>query len=368
MNRTTGLFAAVVWGTLFCTLATADTTVFFSGCQVYTLVSSDITSDTISSNGYLFTYTRDKLFTGGTGHVIGRPVRVDWPSGVEAQAVTTPPPGVTDYKARIVLERVDAQVFDLKAFTFQLLANTGGAGASIEVVPFLDGEEVLPDPVVFDATGYYGSTFSYDTSPNPFGSTAILTGFDKYDISLYVDYALVALTLDSAAPGDQSCCLPDATCADLTASACTLQGGTALGGGTSCACNACIAPAAPPPVPDGANATLPLLADRLTAAGDSIQMSWDASSCPAGGYNLLYGDLGNVSAYLLSGAVCSMPLNGGRTWSGVPTGNLYFLMVGTDGAGTEGSWGLDGAHLERNGSLPSGECGVTVKDASATCP
>jgi len=28
---------------------------------------------------------------------------VAWPVGVEAQAVTTPPPGVTDYKARITL-------------------------------------------------------------------------------------------------------------------------------------------------------------------------------------------------------------------------------------------------------------------------
>jgi hypothetical protein len=30
-------------------------------------VAAGVTWDTISSNGHLFTYTRDKLFTGGTG-------------------------------------------------------------------------------------------------------------------------------------------------------------------------------------------------------------------------------------------------------------------------------------------------------------
>ena len=368
MSRAAGFVAAVMFCALPGAPAIADTTSFFQPCQVYTLVNSGVTSDTISSNGYLFTYTRDKLFTGGTGQPIGRPVRVAWPAGVEAQAVTTPPPGVTDYKARITLQRVDGQVFDLPAFTFQLLANTAGAGGAVEIMPVLNGEDGFADPLYFDATGYAGNTFSYDTSPNPLGSTALLVGFDTYKIALYVDFALIALTLDSTAPGVRSCCLPTPSCVDLTASDCALQGGTPLGPATSCSCDACPLPQGPHPVPDGRNGTTPLRASRLTAAGDSIQVTWDAISCPATDTNLIYGDLSNVASYALSGAVCSTGTSGSYAWTGAPAGNLYFLLVGTDTTGTESSWGLDGASQERNGSVPSGACGVTLKNAAGTCP
>lgn len=182
--------------------AGAATISFFDSSQVATLVASGVTSDTIRSNGYLFTYTRDKLFTGGVGMTepIGRPVRIPWPDGVEAQAVTTPPPGVTDYKARIVLERADGDLFDLTAFTAQLLANTAGAGAEFEIMPRLDGEDAFNDPLYFNATGYYGSTFSYDTTtPIYLGNTSLLKDFEAYTITLYVDFAWTALTLEGAA-------------------------------------------------------------------------------------------------------------------------------------------------------------------------
>ncbi len=159
-----------------CTSAGASTVVFFDNSQVATPVESGVTRDTIRSNGYLFTYTRDKLFTGGTGHVIGRQARIPWPEGVEAQTVTTPPPGVTDYKARINLQRVDGDVFDLTSFTAKLLANTAGAGGSIEIMPLLNGEDAFSDPLYFDASGYYGNAFSYNESPNPWGSTARALG------------------------------------------------------------------------------------------------------------------------------------------------------------------------------------------------
>jgi hypothetical protein len=177
--------------------ADAATVVFFDSTQIATPVTSGVTSDTVSSEGYLFTYTRDKLFTGGIGMTepIGRPVRVPWPVGVEAQAVTSGPnPG----KARITIERIDGDVFDLTAFTAKLLANTAATGASFEVVPFLNGQEVLSDPLFFDASGFGGSVFSYDTSPNPFGGTVPLVGYDKYTIDLFVDFSLVGLTLEGA--------------------------------------------------------------------------------------------------------------------------------------------------------------------------
>ncbi len=42
---------------------------------------------------------------------------------------------------------------------------------------------------------------------------------------------------------------------------------------------------------------------RLTAAGDPIEVSWDATACPATDYNLIYGSLSSVASYALSGAV-----------------------------------------------------------------
>ena len=64
------------------------TTVFFDASQTRNVVAAGVTSDTIRSEGYLFTVTRDKLFTGGVGltNPIGRYIRVPWPLGLEAQA------------------------------------------------------------------------------------------------------------------------------------------------------------------------------------------------------------------------------------------------------------------------------------------
>ena len=356
-------FFVVIATAVLAVPASADTATFFESCQVAVPVASGTTSDTVRSHGYVFTYTRDKLFTGGTGQPIGRPVRVPWPAGVEAQAVTTPPPGVTDYHARLVLARHDGQPFDLTAFTFKLLANTGGAGAALEIMPMLNGEDGLADPVTFDATGYYGQVFSYGAA-----STAPLRGFDAYKFALYVDFATIALTLDSSAADPQTCCVAGSACQDLNVEACALQGGISLGPGTRCSCDPCATSAGPPPVPDGRLATAPLRASRLAASGDTIEVTWDATSCPAAAYNLLYGDLGGVATYALTGALCSVGGSGTCSWTGVPAGSLFFLMVGTDGSTTESSWGLDGAGQERNGTLPSGRCGATVKDASATCP
>lgn len=171
---------------------------FFDSAQSYALVQSGVTADTISTEGYLFTYTRDKLFTGGLGGgPIGRPVRVEWPVGLEAQAVTAGPnPG----PARFTIRREDGDVFDLPAFTARLLANTAATGAAIEIMPLLNGEDAFADPVMFDASGYYGSTFSYDTTTPPYlGNTSALQGFDTYQVTLFVDFALTDLKLDGNA-------------------------------------------------------------------------------------------------------------------------------------------------------------------------
>lgn len=190
------LIAAVLCIVLGSFKARAVTTVFFNNSQTTNLVSTNATSDTISTKGYLFTYTRDKFFTGGTTNPPGRYVRVFWPDGLEAQYVTA---GPTPGKAKITVRRMDGAVFDLTAFPAKLLANPG-AGRAIEIVPFLNGEEPLNDPLVFDvSSGYYGSVHSFDTTtPGHIGSTAALTNYDTYVINFSLDYALVSLTVVDA--------------------------------------------------------------------------------------------------------------------------------------------------------------------------
>lgn len=180
--------------------ANAVTTSFFNGSQIATSVASGATSDTVSSSGYLFTYTRDKLFTGyadGSGVPIGRSVAISWPNGVEAQAVTVGPIG----PAQITIKRIDGNAFDITSFTAKLLANTAATGASFEVMPLRNGNDGFANPLTFFATGYYGNSFSFNDSPSYFGSTLPLKGFDTYTFSLFVDFALTGITLvDASAP------------------------------------------------------------------------------------------------------------------------------------------------------------------------
>jgi len=126
--------------------------------------------------------------------------------------------------------------------------------------------------------------------------------------------------------------------------------------------------AGPPPAPDGSGGTAPLRGANLApGAGDSLQVTWDAS-CAAASYNLIYGDLASVSTHTLSGSECGIGSSGSYTWNGVPLGNLFFLVVGTDGADVESSWGATAGGAERNGGGSSGECGTTAKDVTGACP
>ena len=164
----------------------ASTTTFFDATQSTNLVEMGTVSDTIHTEGYLFTLTRDKLFTGGVGltNPIGRYQRVHWPDGLEAQAVTTGPE-LSD--AKIVVKRADGERFAIESLSFKILANTAGAGAALEIMPQLNGEDGFRDPLMLDATGYGGMTFSYNTPT--------LREFDTYKITLYVDFALMDMTV-----------------------------------------------------------------------------------------------------------------------------------------------------------------------------
>jgi predicted outer membrane repeat protein len=120
----------------------------------------------------------------------------------------------------------------------------------------------------------------------------------------------------------------------------------------------------PPPVPDGAPGTSPMLASRLDALGTQINVSWDDQCAPASA-KIVYGPLSGVSSWTITDAVCA--IDNPELWDLVPAGDLWFMLVSDDGAGVEGSWG-EATAGERNGSTASNTCGSTVKDLTATCP
>ncbi|MCP5523868.1 MAG: hypothetical protein H7A46_20215 [Verrucomicrobiales bacterium] len=193
-HRIPGPWAIAVLSLCVCLLrmvsARATTIVFFNPSQPVSVVASNITSGALSSSGYRFEYTTDGYWAAVPGgEPTGRFFSVFWPGGVQAQAITV---GSDVGKgANITIRRVDGQPFGLRSFTGKLLANTGGAGGAFEIMPMLNGEDALPDPLLFDASGYGGQSFHY---------TPALSGYDSYVIHLYVDWALVGLTTVDSLP------------------------------------------------------------------------------------------------------------------------------------------------------------------------
>ena len=177
--------------------ASAAIVEYFQPSQTATLLESGTTFDTIASEGYVFTYTRDKLFTGGLGGgPIGRAERVPWPTGIEAQAVTE---GPALSGARLSIRRADGAEFDLRAFTLKLLANTAATGAHLEIMPQMGGEDAFSEGFMFNVSGFYGGSFYFNTTtPAYLGNTTPLQGYDSYKLGLFVDFALTSLTLHDA--------------------------------------------------------------------------------------------------------------------------------------------------------------------------
>ncbi len=178
---TIAMMAALLWAASTC----AVTIQFFNPSQPASMGNSNITARTLSSSGYSFTYSVDGYWSAWQGGPpTGRFFSVFWPSGVQAQAITAGP--TTGSGANITLTRPDGQPFELRSFTGKLLANTGATGGSFEIMPKVNGEDALQNPLMFDATGYAGNTFTH---------TPALTGYDTYVIHLWVDWALIGLTV-----------------------------------------------------------------------------------------------------------------------------------------------------------------------------
>ena len=120
------------------------------------------------------------------------------------------------------------------------------------------------------------------------------------------------------------------------------------------------------PVGDGTTGS-PMRGSRSDPSGSSIALTWDVLTCSSSDHHVLYGNLANVSTSTVSGSVCDLGTSGNATWTGVPAGNLWFVVVGDDDVSREGSWGLKTSG-ERGGASASGACGMTTRDNAATCP
>ena len=132
-----------------------------------------------------------------------------------------------------------------------------------------------------------------------------------------------------------------------------------------CLNEVCAAPSTtPPPVPDGSSGGTPMRADRMTPDGTELSVTWDDQCAPAS-TKIVYGPLGQVADYAISGSVCGI-LNP-EAWTTVPAGDLWFVVMGDDGVSVESSWG-HATEGERNGLTPSNTCGATAKEITGTCP
>jgi len=136
----------------------------------------------------------------------------------------------------------------------------------------------------------------------------------------------------------------------------------------------------PPGVPDGSGATTPVSVSPLNVDGSSLRLAFDVASCTdAADHHILYGQRSNLpaapgGAFSLLGSVCGIGTATPYDWIDVPRATdgsnlLWILMVATDAAFVEGSWGVDSRGVERLGPGNGGASGIcaVVKSADNSC-
>jgi len=111
-------------------------------------------------------------------------------------------------------------------------------------------------------------------------------------------------------------------------------------------------------------------------AGDLLVTEFDAGSgnfslaylqaCGATNHNIVFGPLQDVGSYGYTGQVCGIGASGSFSAFNPGPGSFFFLVVGTDGGGREGSHGLASGDMERPEDLLDPACSFT-KDLTARC-
>jgi hypothetical protein len=151
--------------------------VFFSSDQSYTLDTSGTYSNLLTSNGYRFTYSQNKVITSVNN--------VEWPTGLHLQALTSGSVG----PAKATIARTDKKPFSIPSFSVTLLCNAVGGSASFKWVPKLLGEDLLNDEVIYSTNGYgTGTKFTFDTLNS-------LSGGDSYSVTFPCDVVLNSITV-----------------------------------------------------------------------------------------------------------------------------------------------------------------------------
>jgi hypothetical protein len=87
-------------------------------------------------------------------------------------------------------------------------------------------------------------------------------------------------------------------------------------------------------------------------------------ACDATDHIIYYGDLANVASYTYTGAACGVGTSGTASFD-PGADDVFFVIVGV-GAAAEGSYGLDGAGLERPEDIATPGCDLD-QDLSGTC-
>lgn len=136
------------------------------------------------------------------------------------------------------------------------------------------------------------------------------------------------------------------------------------------------APPAPPVVPDGQTGQ-PVTVNRADPTGNLLQMTFDPATCSSTDHQIVFGGGSGLpqtvgGAFATLGSTCAIGSGPNFEWDSPATsldrgGLLWWLVLATDGAGSEGSWGLDASGSERNGADASNECNVTKKNLENSC-
>jgi hypothetical protein len=102
--------------------------------------------------------------------------------------------------------------------------------------------------------------------------------------------------------------------------------------------------------------------DRATG---ELELSY-TPGCAALDHSIVFGPLADVSIYGYSGQVCPIGASGAYSGFDPGPGSFFFLLVGNDGAGGEGSYGTNDEGTERPEDVTDPVC-AAFQDLSGRC-
>jgi hypothetical protein len=111
-----------------------------------------------------------------------------------------------------------------------------------------------------------------------------------------------------------------------------------------------------------------LLVTGYDGGTGNLAITYDPA-CSSSDHNIEFGPLQNVDTLGYSGQDCGIGTSGSYSSFNPGSGSFFFLVVGNDGAGTEGSYGtnlIGGAPGERSEDLTDPQCSF-VQDLSQRC-